>query len=188
MPHEEITLKDIIISREVQKYCNNPQFKCPNYGHSWACPPEVPYLEKEIGSYARFYLIYTKFDLKAHIEQEKKLHPKRKTKSILDRLYRKNIIRDELEREILDFMASIKEDDEKFLALWDGHCRICSNPIDKGCTHDKGQPCRYPDKIRFSMEAVGINVNETVKNVGIELEWPPKHYLYRFGLVCVGKR
>ncbi|MCJ7648379.1 MAG: DUF2284 domain-containing protein, partial [Candidatus Lokiarchaeota archaeon] len=71
---------------------------------------------------------------------------------------------------------------EKFI-LWDGYCRICFKE-GKNCTYDDGIPCRYPDKKRFSMEAVGIDVDKTVKNVNIEIEWPPINYAYRFGLIC----
>ncbi|MHA1412798.1 MAG: DUF2284 domain-containing protein, partial [Promethearchaeota archaeon] len=48
-----------------------------------------------------------------------------------------------------------------------------------------GQPCRYPDKIRYSMEAVGINVTETVRKLNFKIEWPPKKHVYRFGVACL---
>lgn len=31
-------------------------------------------------------------------------------------------------------------------------------------------------------EALGINVTETLKHVGITLEWPPKHYAYQVAM------
>ena len=41
-----------------------------------------------------------------------------------------------------------------------------------GCTRPDGQPCRYPDTMRYSIEALGGNVGLTVqKLLGIQLEW-----------------
>jgi hypothetical protein len=35
------------------------------------------------------------------------------------------------------------------------------------------------------MEAVGIHVTDTVKNLNLDIEWPPTNHVYRFGLVCL---
>ncbi|MHA1149229.1 MAG: DUF2284 domain-containing protein [Promethearchaeota archaeon] len=58
----------------------------------------------------------------------------------------------------------------------------CSRII---CTYDEGKACRYPELMRISMEASGIDVNATVKNIKINLEWPPITKSYRFSLVCL---
>ena len=184
MPYIEIRYSDISFDPKVQTFCHNPKFKCPNYGHSWACPPEAPYLEKVVSSFRKFYLVYYQFDLKSYVKQIKANHPKRKEEKILGSFYAKALMRDYLETELLSFIDEYQEDYEERLVLWDGYCRVCNNPKDKYCTYDSGKPCRYPDKKRYSMEAVGINVNDTVKNLQIELEWPPLNYAYRFGLVC----
>ena len=42
----------------------------------------------------------------------------------------------------------------------------------------------YPDKKRYSMEAVGIDVTAVTKNLNIPIEWPPTNHIYRFGLIC----
>ncbi|MHA1256098.1 MAG: DUF2284 domain-containing protein, partial [Promethearchaeota archaeon] len=55
----------------------------------------------------------------------------------------------------------------------------------KKCTYDSGKQCRYPNKKRYSMEAVGIHVTNTVKNLNLDIEWPPVNYYYRFGLICI---
>ncbi|MHA2131125.1 MAG: DUF2284 domain-containing protein, partial [Promethearchaeota archaeon] len=71
------------------------------------------------------------------------------------------------------------------LVLLGGFCRVCYNQKDKGCTYDSGDPCRYPDRRQYSMEAVGIHVTDTVKNLNLDIEWPPTNHVYRFGLVCL---
>jgi len=58
MPFIEIEFRDIIFNSNVRSYCVNSDFQCPNYAHSWACPPEAPYLEKLISQFHSFFLIY----------------------------------------------------------------------------------------------------------------------------------
>ena len=181
MPFKEIEFKDIEFSPEVQTFCNNPNFKCPNYGHSHACPPVAPYLEEKVSKFREFYLMYYKFDLDGYVKQVKAKHPKRSTKKIRTSFYRKNILRDHLEKEIENFINTFDGKYEEKLVLWDGFCRVCYKEK-KTCTHDSGEPCRYQP--RYSMEAVGINVDQTVRNANFEMEWPPVHNAYRFGLIC----
>lgn len=184
MPALETKFEDIVYDPKVQSYCNNPNFKCPNYGHSWACPPEAPYLEQEVSTFKRFYLIYVEFDLAAYIKQEKLKHPKKSEIQIKNSFYRKSPLRLLLEQEIMDFVAKAEGTYTEKLILWDGHCTVCYSKDKKACTYDDGQPCRYPDLMRISLEASGIDVNATVKKVNINLEWPPTTRAYRFGLVC----
>ncbi|UCD01693.1 MAG: DUF2284 domain-containing protein [Promethearchaeota archaeon] len=185
MPFLEINLNDIVFDPNVQTYCINPTFKCPSYGHSWACPPEAPYLEEEVSHYKQFYLIFVKYNLRIHIEKEKEKHPNRNEISIRNAFFMKNLLRDKLEQEIRLIINELQNPYEKKLILWDGFCRLCFNEKDKWCTYDAGDPCRYPDKKRYSMEAVGIDVTQTVKNLNFNLEWPPNEFIYRFGLICL---
>lgn len=184
MPFIEINFTDIIFDPKVQTYCVKPNFKCPSYGHSWACPPEAPYLKQEVSQYIKFYLIFVKYNLKEYIEKEKVKYPKKSEKNIRNAFFMKNFLRDKLEQEIKLFINEHQNSYDEKRILWDGFCRLCSNEKDKGCTYDAGDPCRYPDKMRYSMEAVGIDVTQTVKNLNFNLEWPPNEFVYRFGLVC----
>jgi len=184
LPFLNLNFGDIIFDPKVQTYCVNPNFRCPSYGHSWACPPVAPYLEQEVSKYEKFYLIFVKFNLQSYIEKEKEKHPKRSEMSIRNAFFMKNLLRDRLEQEIKLFINEYENFYEEKLILWDGFCRLCFNEKDKGCTYDAGDPCRYPDKKRYSMEAVGIDVTQTVKNKNFNLEWPPNEFIYRFGLVC----
>ncbi len=169
----------------MQTYCVSSNFKCPSYGHSWACPPEAPYLKNKISEYERFFLIFIKFNLLSYIQEEKANHPQKTEISIRNAFYMKNLLRDNLEQEIYSFFLNQEIDYKEKLILWDGFCRVCSNERDKGCTYDAGYPCRYPDQKRYSMEAVGIDVNKTVSNLNFNLEWPPNEFVYRFGLICL---
>ncbi len=184
MPFLEIKFKDIIFDQKVQTYCVNSNFKCPSYGHSWACPPEAPYLEQEVSKYMKFYLIFVKFNLANLIEKEKLENPKKSEENIRNTFFMKNNLRDDLEQEIKLFIKEFQNSYGEKLILWDGFCKLCFNKKDNGCTYDSGDHCRYPDKMRYSMEAVGVDVTQTVNNLNFNLEWPPNDYVYRFGLVC----
>ncbi|MFX0022285.1 MAG: DUF2284 domain-containing protein [Candidatus Hermodarchaeota archaeon] len=184
MPSLEIEFNDIRFDKKVQKYCINSDFKCPSYGHSWACPPEAPYLEQEVSEYNKFYLIFVKINLADYIEKEKLKYPKKTEESIRNTFFMNNFLRNDLEKEIFLFVNEHGNSYNEKLVLWDGFCRICFNDKDKGCNYDSGDPCRYPNKKRYSMEAVGIDVTQTVRNLNFNLEWPPNEVIYRFGLVC----
>jgi len=100
----EIKRENIIFDPKVQTYCNNPRFRCPNYGHNWACPPEAPYRDDILSKYSRFYLIYEKFDLKDYIEEKKLKFPNRSEKKIINAFYRENFMRDWIEEDIRKFI------------------------------------------------------------------------------------
>jgi predicted metal-binding protein len=171
MPWKEIPQEALIFDTKVQSYCNNPKYVCPYFGHSWACPPKAPYLEEEIMSYESYFLIYTKFDLKGNSMKNKKRY---KGYSYMRKI---------MEKEIESFLKQHNDRFDELKILWDGHCRICEKE-NKTCSIENNIPCRYPNKIRYSMEAVGIDVTQTVKNVNLDIEWPPVNRIYRFGLIC----
>ena len=103
MPYMEISVDQIAFHPEVQTYCNNPKFLCPYYGHSWTCPPEAPYLEEEVSQYKKIYLLYHQFDIEAYVNEIKAKHPRRSENRIRSSLFRRNYVRDYLEKEIYQF-------------------------------------------------------------------------------------
>jgi len=185
MPFIKLDVKDVIFDPKVQTYCVSPSYKCPSYGHSWTCPPEAPYFESEVAKFKECYLIYYELNLSDYVKNEKAKYPEKSETAIKNTVYTNKLLHNKLESEILDFLDKYQEHYEEKLILWDGHCRICSNKVDKGCTYDSGKPCRYPDKRKYSMEAVGVDVTTTVSNLNLNIQWPPKDFLYRFGLVCL---
>lgn len=56
-------------------------------------------------------------------------------------------------------------------------CVLCP----QGCTRPQGLPCRHPERLRHSLEAVGFDVEAITRDLlGIDLEWStdgslPKH-------------
>ena len=186
MPAIEIKYDDIFFDLKVQTMCISPSFTCPHYNHSHSCPPSAPYLEQEVSNYNKYFLIYSRFDLADYIKDVKAKHPNRSEQRIKYFYYMNNLYKDDLKKEVENFVNDLVDKPKEILLLYDGTCRICLNDKDKGCTFDTGTPCRYPDKQMFSMEAIGIEVIRTVAKLqNRDFEYPSKTYSYRFGLVCI---
>ncbi|MBD3254132.1 MAG: hypothetical protein GF383_03525 [Candidatus Lokiarchaeota archaeon] len=184
MPFIKIQSEDIYFSPNVQEMCVTTSFTCPNYNKSWSCPPVAPYMEKETLKYNEFYLVYSKFDLESYVKETKAKHPKRSEQKIKNRFYMKYIYQNDLDVEINKLFEQYKSAYEQKLVLYDGSCRICMIKKVGNCTYESGEPCRYPDEMRYSMEAVGIEVIKTVLNLKADIEYPSNKYTYRFGLAC----
>ncbi|MFX1488259.1 MAG: DUF2284 domain-containing protein [Promethearchaeota archaeon] len=188
MPVVQINLENIYFDPKVQEMCNSPSFNCPYYGHSWSCPPNSPYLEKVISTYKEFYLIYSMFDLETYIRKEKE-KTKRSEFFIKNTfLLTKSFDTLDLEDEFIKFLKQYKKEYKKRLLLYDGTCRYCKIQKLGPCTYESKDPCRFPKEKRFSMEAVGIDVISTVRELKkkhiIDIEYPSNKYSYRFGLAC----
>lgn len=176
----EFYTTSIAVSDYKEKYIDIPTFTdcckaCPNYDRLWSCP-----------SYD--------FDTEAFWDQFQTLD-----------LFAVKIIYDDnyagqqfSEEEIADIMhqsldvekARISQDlftlEEKYpgsVSLSAGSCSLCH----KDCTRPKGKPCRYPDKLRYSIESLGGNVGLTLSQcMGIQLEWMEEGRLPHYFVLVAG--
>ncbi|MEM1578892.1 MAG: DUF2284 domain-containing protein [Archaeoglobaceae archaeon] len=107
---------------------------CENYGKSPSCPPNAPSW-KEFKELLRHYkkALLIKFGIEGDFEKEKR--------EILEFLLKK-------ERELM------KKGYTFALALFPGKCNICEE-----CK----TPCRFPEKMRFSLSAIGVEVAKLTK-------------------------
>jgi predicted metal-binding protein len=186
MPFIQIQYDDIYFDPKVQEMCISPSFKCPFYDHSWSCPPNSPYLEKALSSYTEFYLIYSIFDLETYIKKEKERTNRSEFFIKNTFLLTKSFESMDLEKEFEKFLAQYDKQYKKRLLLYDGTCRYCKIQNTGACTFDSGELCRFPQEKRFSMEAIGIEVIKTVRDLKsrLDIDYPSNKYSYRFGLVC----
>ena len=141
--------------------------ECPNYDNRWACPPyDFDPME-----------IWTAFD------------------RLLIAGYRLTFSEDRTEDEMTSALREVKQklseelyaEEERLpgsKSLSAGTCQLCEE-----CTRPQGQPCRYPDKMRYSIESLGGNVGKTISRLcGIEIEWIeegrlPEHFVLVGGLL-----
>lgn len=126
---------------------------CPNYNKNWACPPDAPNFYEYIKSakHILFFLFYLKR------KQVKKFGGKTQ-KEKLNKAYL--FLKFKIEK-VMYFLETIfKKNCKKFLTT--GSCRIC---YPKPCSREKGKKCKYPKKLRYSLEALGVNCISLSKNI-----------------------
>jgi predicted metal-binding protein len=135
---------------------------CKNFNHSGGCPPFAPTFEDIAGQYCDAILVFAR------------LHSRYKTQ----RVWRSNnyYIHYRFQDIILsNFLNKMGQKIREMFApkiyfLGNGYCTGCGS---RRCAYKEGvKKCRFPQKRTFSLEATGINVEKTLKDVfDLELEW-----------------
>jgi len=137
----------------------NHKWGCPNYGKKKGCPPGAPMFDEAYDLVRPVYAIYIVFDFKGHVSRMKEKHPKWSQRQLECCLYWQGTARKQLKEQI-----------GAFKKLLDEHYQVE----------------RYG--IVVTPEAMGVNVTETMKNVGIELEWPPVNVAYQIAFAAIEKK
>lgn len=144
---------------EVFSYCSS----CPNHGKIWSCPPHKIDIEKYLSPYEQAWIIKAKINLelenidkeKTNIEYSKNLEHQTK------------IVFSKARREFGDKLFELEKENPKSTILLAGNCYQC-----KECTKKQGKPCRYPDKLRYSLESIGFLVSDIVEDIlKDKIEW-----------------
>lgn len=161
-PSAEISVRvkaSVIESRRLTEYEDRKEIgklceACPAYGGKWSCPPYSPafsgYALEEY-PYAALVLFWCDLD------------QFRYTKTEYIRIRAANTIM----KSRMDRLMRGLEQSAGGVMIANGNCRLC-NP----CSKKKGEPCKKPERMRFSMEALGLNVGRITADVfGHELLW-----------------
>jgi predicted metal-binding protein len=139
---EIVNTRNVVVGNWVRLKC---QYGCGGYGECLTCPPYSPtpdYMRKMIGEYSKGLLMQIE-----NITLMDRPRPGPRLRKIVA----------DLEREI--FLDGYY----KAFGMASGPCRFCK-------TCDTNEPCKHPYKARPSMEACGIDVYQTARNCGFELE------------------
>jgi len=125
---------------------------CENYNRKWSCPSyDFDPVEDYWKTFEQLYIVGKKMIL----EEEDKENWQALMKEVKAELTR------ELAEKEKDYPCS--------QALSAGSCQVCG---EDNCTRKTGEPCRFPDKMRYSVESLGGNVGLTCsKLLGIRLQW-----------------
>lgn len=149
--------KIIDVPSYIEGYVNAEEFlecckACENYDRKWSCPS---FDFDPVTDYWKGYRSLKVVGKKMILGEEEKEN----WENLLDE------VKDDLTQEL--FM-----EEEKYpgsVSLSAGSCRICGA---NNCSKAQNEPCRFPDKMRYSIEALGGNVGLTAsKLLGIELQW-----------------
>lgn len=132
---------------------------CSNYNNKYCCPPHSPEFTSHIGNHDRLLLVMVKIDLDQLAQAKyKEYHKVRMTNTI---------IKSRIEK----VMRSLEgESGTKFMST--GACRLC-----KPCQKKLSRPCKHPQEMRFSLEALGADCNKLAQDAfGKPLLWYEKKH------------
>ena len=131
--------------------------ECNMYNNNWGCPEIREDVSEYWTRYDNIKLIALKLNFTDEFRQ--KSFNIDEIIDIVDMTLFK-----EKSRILSELMA--KEAEADGLVLSAGFCDICEE-----CSRINDEPCRFPDKVRHSIESIGTLVNKTLTDVfGFELE------------------
>ncbi len=170
---EDIITREISIDEVVEKYVDVEKFitrcrECDSYGRKWSCPPydfdQMEYWRK----FSRLRLMVKKF------------RPEDEDMDTVFAAYKDT--KEELTEDLYDLEKKIPGS----RCLFAGSCCVCG---EDNCTKVNGEPCRFPDKCRYSVESIGGDVAGLAKDLfGLDLLWMkdgkmPEYFLLMCGLL-----
>jgi predicted metal-binding protein len=183
IPADEVVVEDRVVLK-----C---RVGCKEYGKTLMCPPYAPSVDefRKILSEYSYALV---FKLKSHAEATAEVA------KLLSKNENDPSLTEEMKEKIRDFWASWKAEKKELvkkicalekaamsrgytlaLGFTTGSCVICDecNVEEKMCTH--------PTEARYSAQAVGINVLQTLENAGMPIPYPFEKNPESFGLVLI---
>ena len=143
-------------TQRVQGYCA----QCGNFGKVWGCPPLPADGDDCVSGFNRVNL----YGIKVAFDNEMLQHTYTTDES-------RKIVEQALDEVWAEWLPKLyaMEADNPGSRVFTGRCRLC-RPLE--CSRANGKPCRHPDKMRHSLEAVGFDVVKTTRDLlGIELQW-----------------
>ena len=124
---------------------------CPNYQKRWSCPP-FEFDPMDIWGSCQSIRLYARMLIPDFPGQD--------VPAAMDALSAEK-------EKYLDTLLDWERGSEGSLALAAGSCKICS-----ACARTGGKPCRFPEKMRYSIESLGGDVGLTAeKYLGEPLLW-----------------
>lgn len=159
MPWKEVIP---VVEPSVRKLCvreyHGHRRGCPNFNKKAGCPPSVSLIGETIDLTEEVFAIWNVYPFGEHVAKMKKKHPEWSQRQLECCLYWQGTARKQLKGIIEDFFMS-------FIPL--------------------GRENYVPMCIVKCPEAQGVNLTETMKTIGVELEWPPKEHACQ--IVLAGK-
>lgn len=173
--------EDIVIDKRVRLKCAIPI--CVDYGRHLLCPPNL----MSVDEFSEIVSLYRKAII---LQVEADVDSSDKSRRPLDGDMCKSLERStstaRWERRlhtVVNQMETLAFKQGFYLAagLIGGNCCLCPKCVDPR----SGELCRHPFEARPSMEALGIDVVKTCKNVGLPLNLSSKKKVRWTGLVLL---
>lgn len=162
-----VSTRDVVVDERTRLKCQVPL--CPHYNRTLLCPPNVPpvsWFKSVLDRYDRAVLLQVRVDIPEDCSEEQ---------GVLEGAIKLHRIVNKVEKAAYNLGF-------RFAAgLIGGACRLCPECIGVYSS----APCRHPYEARPSMEAMGIDVYETLAKVGLTLKFPPEREVLWTGIVLV---
>nr|MDO8111711.1 DUF2284 domain-containing protein [Candidatus Sigynarchaeota archaeon] len=162
----------------VRESCTRPFAKldagCPYFGTSWSCPPNrppLPEMKARLASCHDFFLVVLQESLPAGFKENKGLFKE------VQKTYGK------MDGALESCLDALHHFVPGSVPVYASPCKVCMAERKKPCTCP-GKPCRFPDRIQYSLSSYGIDTLTTVKNAGIPIEVNPETVVSRVGMIC----
>ena len=140
---------------------------CPNFEKIWTCPT----YDFDVMEYWRQFRQLRVFARKIYLSG---ITSQSEAEALLQS------VKEDMSRELF----LLEEEIPGSVSLSAGSCSFCG---EMGCTRPQGQPCRHPEKMRYSIESLGGNVGLTCRKLmGIQLEWMEAGKLPSYFVLCAG--
>jgi len=180
----QIRFDQIVFAANDPEICQNCQkpYKshpkgCPNFQHNWSCPPHAPTVQETratLKTYTYFWILIIEYQI-----------PKNKLKLIKKWKTKKEFAR--ITKNLNDFLSYLQSNHREWKIFYCSHCELCEEKNYSGCTCPSA-PCRYPDKIRISPEAAGIQIFDTLLKLDHSIEKEPFSKLQRIGMCATDEK
>lgn len=179
----KIFSKEVAITDFLEHCVDVPRFlsccsACPNFGKTWSCPPydfdPVDYWKQ----FQTFYLYAVKTTTPANLLEQ--------TYSLEDLMRIGGEITKSSNEEMCAHLQNLQEQFPESKIIGGGTCLLCGAG---NCARQKGEPCRFPEQMSYSIESLGGNVEETLKRYfGEQIYWGKEgklapHYIRVGGLL-----
>ncbi len=178
----KISYGDIGFDLSAQLKCLN----CPAYGRTYRCPPYAPPFFKfreKLKEYNDFSLIIRRYDITDVLNEHRANNRDKKEtwtlNSVFLEIYRTKSQSFSRDISILRDRTNLITGKKPDLALSCGGCKLC-----KPCEIKDNQGCKKPNESLYSLEAVGIDVYKTLKNLNTPIQIPPRSYITNVGLLA----
>jgi len=147
----------------VRGFCT--ENKCGNYQVNYTCPPHVGSLD-EIGEKLRGYSrgILLQYARDVDVRADRKAVTRAKVA---------------FHRKILQLEDFLRE--QEISGAWGlsgGSCGLC-----RVCAAAKDEPCRFPDRARVSLEALGIDVLDLLDSLGMDNRFYTRRITWTGGIL-----
>ena len=151
--------------------------ECPNFGKVWSCPE----YDFDVDEYWKRYHCLRLIGDKILIPEE--MQEKTYTPEEMADFYKEVFF--PLKQDLLQEMFDLEEKVPGSVQLSAGRCILCPEGT---CAKLENKPCRFPEKLRYSIESLGGNVTKAAEYLGVTIEWAgtdrlPGHFLLVGGLL-----